>query len=123
MLYAFFDGDDVGPTLERLLTENRIQEARGFSLKVTNAMKHINRMLKDRLDVEIIFSGGDDLLIKVNPDDEITALVGKICESFRSRTGNTMSCGVASDIRKSIWNLHLAKLFGKDQIRGLDGDV
>lgn len=55
------------------------------------------------------------VLIEPHPKD----LVESIRELFKSKTGISMSCGIGTNITTSMQNLRLAKLYGKDQIRGL----
>jgi CRISPR/Cas system-associated protein Cas10 (large subunit of type III CRISPR-Cas system) len=118
MQYAFFDGDDVGPTLERLLTSGSLEEAQTFSRNVSAAMKTIEDMCQVCAGVEVLFIGGDDALIAFDPEQVSAYFIEDIREAFRRCSGNTMSCGVANTIRDVISKLHEAKLFGKNGTRG-----
>lgn len=120
MLYAFFDGDNIGLTLERLLTENKVSEATTFSENVKTAILEIEGILKSTADIDIVILGGDDILIKFDLAEHDIDFLKSIMDRFRVTTGNTMSCGVGENIPKSIWNLHLAKLYGKNIIKGLE---
>ncbi len=118
MLYAFFDGDNIGNTLEILLIEGRISEAVVLSKNVTIAMTELETFLKAKSDVEIIILGGDDILIKYNDVKHNKDFLVEIARIFKDYTGLTMSCGVGGEITESVYNLRLAKLYGKNQIRG-----
>jgi hypothetical protein len=120
MLYAFFDGDNIGPTIEILLTENRIDEAVNLSKSINTVISEIEGILKSKDGIEIIILGGDDILIRYDTLKHGNELLEEIRNTFKARTGNSMSCGVGKDIPESIWNLHLAKLHGKNMIKGTD---
>lgn len=118
MFYAFFDGDNIGPTIEILLTENRIDEAMRLSENIKIALFEIEQILKSSNDVKIIVLGGDDILIQFNPMQYDLEFLENIRGIFKEKTGISMSCGVGKDVPQSIWNLHMAKLYGKDIIKG-----
>ena len=120
MLYAFFDGDNIGPTVEILLTENKISEAVTFSENVAAAMLAIDKLLKSTDGVKIIILGGDDILIEFDPKKNGLEFLEKIRKIFKEKTGNSMSCGIGADLPQSIWQLHIAKLYGKNAIKGLE---
>lgn len=121
MIYAFFDGDNIGDTLEILLMENKVAEAQNFSNNIKVAFTEIKAKLKSSPDVEIIIAGGDDLLIKYNPALHDKSLLEEVSAIFKARTNHSMSCGVGEDIPQSVQNLYLAKLYGKNRIRGFSG--
>ncbi|MDQ3011387.1 MAG: mCpol domain-containing protein [Acidobacteriota bacterium] len=117
IFYAFFDGDDVSNTIEILLIEGKISEAREISEKIKAASWEIEEMLRSKSGVEVIIFGGDDLLIKYDLRFLDPAFLETIRAAFIARTGISMSCGVGSSIPSSIQSLRLAKLYGKNQIR------
>jgi len=119
MVYAFFDGDNIGDTLEILLTEDKVAEAKSFSNSIRDAFGDIEANLKASPDVEVVISGGDDLLIRYDPTLHGKSFIQQIMATFKSRTGHSLSCGVGEDIPQSVRNLYLAKLYGKNQIKGL----
>lgn len=118
-MYAFFDGDNIGKRLEILLTEGQIEEAVKLSLNIQQALNEIGELLKSTEGVSIIIIGGDDILIEFDHQRHDITFLESIRDKFHTITGNTMSCGLAKDIPSTIWNLHLAKLYGKGIIRGL----
>lgn len=120
MLYAFFDGDDVGSTIEILLTDDKIDEAVNLSRSINTAICEIEKKLQSRDDIEIIILGGDDILIRYDNLKQGRKFLEEIKDFFKAETGISMSCGVGKDIPESIWNLHLAKLHGKNMIMGVD---
>lgn len=119
MLYAFFDGDDIGTTIEILLLEDRIADAIAFSTNLNDVNKEIKIMLNSRDGIEIIILGGDDLLIKFDSKKYGQMLIEEIRAHYKSKTGTSLSCGIGKSIPESIQNLRLAKLYGKNQTKGL----
>jgi CRISPR/Cas system-associated protein Cas10 (large subunit of type III CRISPR-Cas system) len=118
MLYAFFDGDNIGPTVEILLTESKISEAMTFSENIKAALLEIEKLLKATDGIKIIILGGDDILIEFDPIKHNLDFLEKLRDTFKDKTGNSMSCGVGKDVPQSIWHLHIAKLYGKNTIKG-----
>ena len=117
MKYLFFDGDNVGITIERFLMSGDLESAKKLSNGINHSILLITEYLKSLHNVEIILIGGDDILIKVNLVSEEGEIVNKITDIFKKNTELTMSCGIGNDIKESIFNLHIAKLFGKNQTK------
>lgn len=117
-MYAFFDGDDIGPKLEYLLLNNRLEEASLFSESINTAMSNIRTYLKNTGNITVHILGGDDILLQYDKSVDDGLLIGEIRGIFETQTGCTMSCGTGSDLNQTLWNLHKAKLFGKDNING-----
>jgi len=112
--YAFFDGDNVGSTIEILLIEDRISDAQELSNNITKSLKKIKRRIENKS--EIIIMGGDDLLIRVE-EKRIEEVVKDVREIFSEETGLTISCGIADTVKSSIYQLSMAKLYGKNQVK------
>ena len=119
MPYAFFDGDNIGNTIERLLIEGKVDEATSLSKNINNAAYRLEKKLQTKNGIDVIILGGDDLLIKYNSKEYGLELLKEIMLLFETTSGLSMSCGVGDTIPEAIQNLHLAKLYGKNQIKGL----
>jgi hypothetical protein len=117
-VYAFFDGDNIGDTIEIMLIEDRIDEAIILSDSITSFNDEIEKFLEKKSDVLIILSGGDDLLIQYDFDKYGTQILEEIRMIFVNKTGLSISCGFGDEIAHAINNLRLAKLYGKNQIKG-----
>jgi len=78
----------------------------------------IGKILKSRNGIKVMILGGDDLLIKYDSTKYGSELLEEIRTLFQDKTGLSMSCGVGKNIAESIQNLRLAKLYGKNQIKG-----
>jgi CRISPR/Cas system-associated protein Cas10 (large subunit of type III CRISPR-Cas system) len=116
MIFAYFDGDDIGPALELLLLDDLIEEARKYSGSISNAFEAVCRSLASRAEVDIIVAGGDDLVASW-PDASIElADVHELRRIFFRNCGRTMSVGVGYSAAEAVANLRRAKLTGKDKV-------
>jgi len=109
-----------GDRIEILLLEERIAEASSLSCNIKKAITEIEFKLKASPDIEIIIAGGDDLLIKYESSVYNVAFLEEIKKLFQLITGNSMSCGIGENIPQAVRNLYLAKLYGKNRIKGLE---
>lgn len=116
MIYAFFDGDNVGDKIEILLLDGDLEKARALSESIKVSLTGIEQYLSGRF--EIILSGGDDLLVRFEDSEDILTIVAWVRSKFAQETGLTMSCGIGRTIADSIYQLGLAKLYGKNGVRG-----
>lgn len=114
MKYVFFDGDNVGSTIEILLIENKIIEAQKLSKNISIALKKIETYLEDKANILIL--GGDDILIEVK-EDFLVQVISEVQSIFKESTGLTISGGIGNSVKSSIYQLSLAKLYGKNQIK------
>lgn len=119
ILYAFFDGDNIGSTIEILLIENKVYEARKLSQNINTVIFEIEKILQSKDNIEIIILGGDDILIRYDTTRYGEDFLESIRNLFKAKTGNSMSCGVGRDISESIRNLYLAKLYGKNMVKSV----
>lgn len=117
MLFAYFDGDNVGNTIEILLIENRISEAILLSENIKSAISKIGILLNNYEGLETLIIGGDDILIKFDSKQYGIEHLEEIRSLFGQFTGLTMSCGVGISCSDAIRQLYMAKLYGKSQIR------
>ncbi|NOU48911.1 MAG: mCpol domain-containing protein [Bacteroidales bacterium] len=113
--FAFFDGDNVGNTLEILLLDNNVRQAQNLSENINRAIIEIKEKLQNKGD--IIIAGGDDILVRLKNDDDLVKILEDIRQIFANTTGLTISCGVGKDIQTAIYQLSIAKLYGKNQIK------
>ncbi|MEH2076970.1 MAG: mCpol domain-containing protein [Nostoc sp.] len=107
--YAFFDGDNIGNTIENLLNNGRVQEATYLSESIKLAIFQIELFIKSTDDTELIIAGGDDVLIKYNTEKYNHTFLEKISKIFSKHTGLSMSCGVGENVSQAINNLANAK--------------
>jgi len=117
-VFAFFDGDNVGSTLEILLIEGKLEKAMRLSTRLKETLDGLCQLLATRDGVDILIAGGDDLLIRFDKTLHGIELLADIRKTYSAGTGLKLSCGTGASIIESVNNLRLAKLYGKNQIKG-----
>ncbi|MCP4351110.1 MAG: hypothetical protein GY795_37065 [Desulfobacterales bacterium] len=115
--YAFFDGDNVGNSIENLLNSKRVIEATHLSESIKHAIFEIEQFVGSLNDIELLIAGGDDVLIKYDSEQYNLKLLERIPNIFNKYTGLSMSCGVGENIEESINNLVIAKKQSKGSIK------
>lgn len=116
MIVAHFDGDDIGPVLELLLLDNKLDRAREYSQAITQALQHARHLLEEELGAEIIAYGGDDLVACWETGSVTEVDIKLIRSSFFDICGRTISVGIGVDSHDATSNLRRAKLLGKDHV-------
>lgn len=116
LVYAHFDGDDVGPQLELHLLDNKIEDARAYSRAISDAIAHVLQLIRATEDADIIAAGGDDVFVSWPAGAVSRQRITEITEVFRKLSGRTMSVGVGTSPREAAESLHRAKLTGKNQM-------
>jgi hypothetical protein len=115
MIVAHFDGDDIGPVLELILLDNRLDHAREYSGSVARALQHVRDLLEEKLDAEIIICGGDDLIACWETGSVTDADINIIRANFFDICGRTLSVGIGANSHEATTNLRRAKLMGKNR--------
>lgn len=115
MEFAYFDGDDIGAPLELLLLENKVSEASEYSRTISEAMRRLKADLEGLTGGDILFSGGDDLLIVWKQRCADSGEIQEIRDKFSSYCGRTVSVGFGATASEAMGNLRKAKLSGKDR--------
>lgn len=116
MVTALFDGDDIGPHLELMLLEGRLDDAATFSTAVSRAMSSMVEALQTVSGVEIIFCGGDDLVAQWPEGSVPLAFLQDLRTSFQKTCTRTLSAGLGPTPADAVRELRLAKLRGKNSI-------
>ena len=115
MIVAHFDGDDIGPVLELILLDNKLDRAREYSRSVARALQHVRDLLEIELGAEIIICGGDDLVVCWETGSVTDVDIKLIRASFFDICGRTISVGIGANSHEATNNLRRAKLLGKDR--------
>jgi hypothetical protein len=115
--YAFFDGDNVGNTIDNLLSNGRIAEATHLSESIKLSIFQIELFVKTIENAEIIIAGGDDVLIRYDSQKCNFELLKNISSLFTKQTGLSMSCGVGDNVSQAIGNLTKVKEKNKGTIK------
>jgi minimal CRISPR polymerase domain len=121
--YAFFDGDNIGNTIENLLNNGRIREATYLSESIKLAIFQIELFINSTNDVKLIIAGGDDVLIEYNTEKYNYTFLEKVSKIFNKHTGLSMSCGVGENISEAISNLASAKQHREGIIKYTDEEI
>ncbi len=116
MRYAFFDGDNIGSTINSLLNNGRIEEATYLSECIKKAISQIEQYVNSIHGIELIIAGGDDILISYENRENEALLLKNISSIFIKKTGLSISCGVGNDVSEALVNLTNAKQKDKGNI-------
>lgn len=115
--FAFFDGDNVGNTIDNLLNNGKVKEASRLSENIKLAILQIKLFVNSIDGAEVIIAGGDDILIGFNYDNFEYKLLEKLADIFTKHTGLSISCGVGDNISQAINNLASVKQTNKGIIK------
>ncbi len=114
--FAFFDGDNIGEIIEKCLHKNMIREAQIISQSLKDFFENLCQEFEKLEGIEVILSGGDDLLISFDANLYNKEFFEIIRRDFYNKTKTTICCGIGCTIQESIFSLYLAKLYGKNQL-------
>jgi len=118
--YAFFDGDNVGASIERLLSNGKVHEATHLSERIKLAILQIELFIDSADGVEIVVCGGDDVLIRFDRNKYDHYFLGRISNIFVKFTGLSMSCGVGINVNQAISSLMVVKQRNKGRIQSFE---
>ena len=111
IFYYAIDADEIGKTLEILLLENQEKEVAAFSKKITLSVNMVRKYFEEQ-NADIIFAGGDNILVKSSTEIQIIAPLPSV--------GNiTWSVGIGNTIDKATLALKKAKGLGRNRIERL----
>lgn len=116
MPVAYFDGDDIGPFLELLLLDNRLEDARSYSRMVSLAVSNLAEAAKKDLQADVVVCGGDDVIVTWPGEDLAVDWIKRACAQFFGDCQRTVSVGIGSTARAALEGLRRAKLLGKGRI-------
>lgn len=113
-MYAYFDGDNIGDSIELLLMNHNIDAAKGLSLKLNVALEQLKNSLNENLDLQIILYGGDDLLIEFDAVEGYIETIESARREYFQCCGHYISCGSGNTLKIAMENLRKAKLIGRN---------
>ena len=123
MKYAYLDGDNIGNSLRNLLDHGKEREAIHLSRRIKLAIFQIEVFAKSLDDVEIVFAGGDDVLLRFNYDKYGYVFLEDVAKIFTRITGLSMSCGIGNDANQARGSLINAKKTRNGTIRIFNPEV
>lgn len=115
--YLAIDGDDVGRRLEYFTITNNMQDLSEFSTAFKDAMCWLENIITHDLNATIIFSGGDNLLAKLQLNDATKISIDRLRLEFAQRAPATLSIGLGDEPRQAYLALKLAKASGKNCVK------
>jgi hypothetical protein len=108
-IYALGDADNVHKRLQGYLLSGDLESLGRFSSGLTEGVRIVARLAQESMDAEIIFAGGDDILLRFDSSHFSQERLREIKDSFEESAGITMSFGVGSSTEEAFLNLARAK--------------
>lgn len=121
--YAYFDGDNIGDSIGNLLHDGREQEAKNLSGSIKLAILKIEAFINSSGNAEIVFTGGDDVLLKFDPYKHDPLFLEEVSRIFTQNTGLSMSCGIGDDANQARRSLITIKQQNKRSMRALNTEL
>lgn len=115
-MFLAVDGDNVGSRLEYFAITNNVVALKVFSATFNSSMVWFEKQLKESFNAEITFSGGDNLLARLNKDFPLESLE-ELRRQFFAKSESTLSMGMGETPQQAYLALKLAKTNGKNSIR------
>lgn len=111
------DGDKTGSQLEKLLLNNSSEDIiKKFSKRIEEAVKQIEKYIKNKPGSEVIFARGDDILFKGRFTMEELEYMKTL---YKEKTdGETCSIAFGSSVREVLLAMKMAKI-QRNSIRGI----
>ncbi|KTS64786.1 hypothetical protein NS206_06780 [Microbacterium testaceum] len=97
-----------------MLLEGDLAGAADLSVRISEAVSLLASSLELEMAAEVVFAAGDEVLARTSLPI-IAEDIERLREQFRTRSGLTISCGVAESAGEATRHLHLAKLRGKNR--------
>ena len=115
-IYIMGDGDNIRNRIEYYLLNSDFDKVTQFSKNLTECIDIIKGLAIRRMNAEIIYAGGDDVLFHIDKNHYQRSYLEEIMDIFLKNTGNTISFGVGENIEVAFLNLRRAKASGKGKI-------
>ncbi|TAN49938.1 MAG: mCpol domain-containing protein [Methylococcaceae bacterium] len=112
LIYVIGDGDNIRQRMEQQLLYGKLDECKKVSEAITAGMRCVNDVITARKGWEVVFCGGDDILVKVCASDYDPNLIRKAIDEFERCSKSTICFGSASSLQEAYLNLRRAKSFG-----------
>lgn len=115
-LYIAADGDDVGRKIEFFIVTNQIELLSNFFHNFQSSMLWLGEKLSNEFNAQIIFNGGDSILVSLQADNISLSKLESLRIEFSSFSQATLSFGIGNNPRQAYFALKLAKASGKNRI-------
>jgi len=114
--YIRMDCDNVGDKIELALFNDDPQSAQEISDSIKDNIKWLIEELAMKLNAKILLIGSDDILCEVTNEFYNLEKLEKIRLEFCEKANITLSIGIGNSILKSLININIAKISGKNKI-------
>jgi hypothetical protein len=110
------DCDNVGDKIELALFNADPQKAQKISDSIKENIRWLIKELTMKLNAKILLIGSDDILCEITSEFYNLVELEKIRLTFCEKADITLSIGIGNSIIKSLVNLNIAKISGKNKI-------
>ncbi len=111
-LYVLGDADRIRRRIEGMLLSNDLKTLQDFSTAITTSIQKLGDRMRYAMSAKLIFSGGDDILLLVQPEIFNQDQLRGMMKEFAEETGSTISIGVGTGAEEAFLNLARAKSTG-----------
>src|SRR5437879_3873511 len=94
--YVLGDGNHIRENVEFYLLSHNLETLSKFSESLTTAINELKEIAISSMDAQVIFAGGDDILLSVPRKKYRKELIQKLQQAFLATTGITISFGVGN---------------------------
>ena len=115
-IFVRIDADNIGDKIELELLLGHTLKAQEIHNSVQAAFHSIREKFSQKMGVEILMYGCDDILLRFDLDFYDLSFIEDIKDFFYHLTSYTLSAGIGITLQQSIISLTQAKLSGKNRI-------
>ncbi|WP_289058598.1 mCpol domain-containing protein [uncultured Flavobacterium sp.] len=115
-LFIRLDVDNAGDAIELALFMNDYNTAQKTHDNIQDSVKKALKKIADINSSEILMSGCDDILFKIEKANYNPDLLQKLISDFKNETSLTLSIGIGRTLKDALINLKIAKMSGKNKI-------
>jgi CHASE3 domain sensor protein len=108
-IYVLGDADNIRKKLQGYLLSGDLESLRRFSSGLTEGVRLVARLAQESMSAEVIFSGGDEVLLRLDASLFSLDELRKIKSRFEEYVGATISFGAGSTTEEAFLNLARAK--------------
>lgn len=110
------DCDNVGDKIELALYNEDPQNAQNISDIIKESITWLIEEMTLKFNAEVLLIGSDDILCEIKSEFYNLEKLEKIHFEFYKKANISLSVGIGNSIVKSLINLNIAKISGKNKI-------
>ena len=115
-IFVAIDGDDIGSKTEYYMLTDQLDSLRTFSESFEASFRWLQNTLENEMNAYIIFSGGDNLLAKIESYARFKDDLKLVMARFQEQSGCSLSIGLGTNTTEAYLSLKLAKVSGKNRV-------